>query len=455
MRSALVISTALSFASAQAPTGYYASVSTASPAALRASLHDVIDDHVRLAVSGATPNVWSVLEAADEDPANASRILDSYRNRTFAKAGGPNPGYEPERAWPSVYGFPINGADNYPFTDCHGQLLCNRGYRTIRDDKIFDVGNASWTELTTDANGGFGGGSGVYPGNSNWATNGGSTGAFEVWGERRGDFARAMFYMDLRYEGGTHQSGTPEPDLVLTDNLALINQSSTGSNIAVAYMGKLSVLLQWHAQDPVDAKEFARNNKVAAAQGNRNPFIDHPDWVDCVYLGTCTAGTTQREPEIWINEIHYDNVGVDVDEFVELAGQFDENVNGWMLIAYDATTGRAYDWLRLDGEFKNLLNGFGTKSFAFPDLNDGAGGLALVTSGGIVKQFLSYGGSFTATNGACKGLVSADIGVSQNGATPVGSTLQLSGTGRRYAQFTWQPPAPETEGDPNINQVFQ
>lgn len=454
MRSALVLSTALSFAYAQAPTGYYASVSTASSATLRASLHDVIDDHARVPTTGPAPNVWTVLEAADQDPNNAARVLDAYRNRTFAKAGGPNPGYEPERVWPSVYGFPINSADNYPFADCHGQFLCNKAYRSFRGDRIYDAGNATWTELPTDATGGFGGGSGVFPGNSNWTTANGPLGGFEVWSDRRGDIARALFYMDLRYEGGAHQSGTPEPNLVLTDDPALIQQSATGSNLAVAYMGKLSVLLQWHAQDPVDAKEFARNNEVFAQQGNRNPFIDHPDWVDCVYLGACTTSTAAREPEIWINELHYDNVGVDVDEFVELAGRVDETVDGWMLIAYDATTGRAYDWLRLDGRFKDQLNGYGTNSFPFADLHDGAGGLALVTPTGVVKQFLSYGGTFTATNGACKGRASVDIGVSQSGTTPVGFTLQLTGSGSGYAQFAWQPPAPETEGDPNTNQVF-
>lgn len=455
MRIVLLLCTGLSALSAQAPPGYYASVSTASAAALRTTLHDVIDDHVRVAITGPAPNVWTVLEAADEDPANASRILDILRNRTFAKAGGSNPGFEPALAWPSSYGFPVNSTSNYPFTDCHGRFLCNKSYSTLRSDRIFDNGAASWTELTTDATGGFGGGSGVYPGNSNWTTSSGSLGAFEVWGERRGDIARALFYMDLRYEGGTHQSGASEPDLVLTDDPALINQSATGSNLAVAHMGKLSVLLQWHAQDPVDAKEFARNNAVFAAQGNRNPFIDNPGWVDCVYLGTCASGTAAREPEIWINELHYDNVGVDVDEFVELAGRADETVDGWMLIGYDAATGRAYDWLRLEGSFKDQANGFGTKSFAFPDLRDGAGGVALVTAGGVVQQFLSYGGTVTATNGACKGLTSVDIGVSQSNATPVGETLQLSGTGRSYAQFTWQPPAPETEGNPNTNQVFQ
>ncbi|MEZ6021014.1 MAG: endonuclease [Planctomycetota bacterium] len=63
--------------------------------------------------------------------------------------------------------------------------------------------------------------------------------------------------------------------------------SQTGSNESVAYMGELDVLLQWHAQDPPDAWEMARNDIVYSYQGNRNPFIDHPEWVDCLFGGNC------------------------------------------------------------------------------------------------------------------------------------------------------------------------
>ena len=52
-------------------------------------------------------------------------------------------------------------------------------------------------------------------------------------------------------------------------------------------MGRLSVLLQWHLADPVDAAELARNDVIESFQGNRNPFVDHPEWVACVFQGTC------------------------------------------------------------------------------------------------------------------------------------------------------------------------
>ena len=95
-------------------------------------------------------------------------------------------------------------------------------------------------------------------------------------------------YLDVRYEGGAHGiSDVDEPDMILTDDLTLIDSSNTGENEPVAYMGMLSVLLEWHEQDPVDLIEFQHHEAVASFQGNRNPFIDHPDWVDCVFEDVC------------------------------------------------------------------------------------------------------------------------------------------------------------------------
>jgi len=272
---------------ADPPPGYYATVDETSSAALRASLHEVIDDHTRLDYTGSYPDTWDVLEAADEDPVDSGSILDVYKNLTLTKAGGGNSYYNREHTWPKTYGFPDDNYDVYPYTDCHHLMLSDINYNADRGSRPFATCDELCSERTTLFNHGIGGGSGVYPGNSNWFTGAdGPTGTWETWIARRGDMARAQLYMDVRYEGGTHGgTGYAEPDLILTDNRALIQSTSSSP----AYMGLLSVLLEWHAEDQVDDRERRRNDVVESFQGNRNPFIDHPEWVECVFLGTgCT-----------------------------------------------------------------------------------------------------------------------------------------------------------------------
>ncbi len=271
--------------SSESPTtdphaAYYASVDVSNPTALRASLHALIDDHRRASYS----QCWQILKKADEDPLSPSHILDLYGNNSYVKVAGGNGPYNREHTWPKSYGFPNDNARNYPYTDCHHLFLCNNGYNSSRGNKPFDSCATSCSEKPTVANGGQGGPGTGYPGNSNWTTGSGNSGRFEVWIGRRGDVARAMFYMDVRYEGGVHgNTAAAEPDLVLTDNMPAIR---TGSG-NVAHMGRLSTLLEWHNQDPVDDKERARNDAVFEFQGNRNPFIDHPEWVDCVFKEEC------------------------------------------------------------------------------------------------------------------------------------------------------------------------
>jgi endonuclease I len=285
----LAVLASCSAAMAQAPAGYYASVDASSPAALRASLHAVIDDHLRLPYTASTTDTWDVLELACQDPANSTRILDVYSNASYQKSGGGNQNYDREHTWPNSYGFPQDGTDNSAYTDCHMLWLCRIDYNSARGNMPYRACSASCQEFPTTANNGQGGGSGTYIGNSNWASGAGSTGTWETWIGRRGDVARSILYADLRYEGGSHGgTGAAEPDLRVTDNAALIQ--TTGGNASVAYMGLLSTLLQWHQEDPPDAFERNHNNVVFQHQGNRNPFIDHPEWALCLHSGACGTG---------------------------------------------------------------------------------------------------------------------------------------------------------------------
>ena len=285
---ALVVS---GLAGAQAPPGYYDTVDTATAANLRATLHAIIDDHTRFPYTSSSTDTWDILEMASEDPNNASNILDVYRNESFAKEGGGNSFYNREHTWPKSYGFPDDSSTNYTYADCHQLFLCDSGYNSSRSNKPYRNCSPSCSEKTTVFNFGQGGGSGVYPGNSNWTSGSFTQGTWETWAGRRGDVARAVMYVDVRYEGGIHGvTNAPEPDLILTDTESLIENSNTGQNESVAYMGMLSVILQWHQEDPPDSLEMIRNDVVFSFQGNRNPFVDHPEWADCLYGGACGGG---------------------------------------------------------------------------------------------------------------------------------------------------------------------
>ncbi len=282
---------------AQPPAGYYDTVDATNSTTLRATLHDVIDDHTRFPYTDSSTDTWDIINLADEDPNNTGNIIDLYKNASYGKIPGGVGAYNREHSWPKSYGFPNDAIDNYPYTDTHHLFACDAGYNSSRSNKPFRLCDAACSENPTDFNDGRGGGTGVYPGNSNWTSGSFTQGTWETWDGRKGDVARAILYMDIRYEGGIHGiTGVVEPDLIATDNEALIDASNTGSNESVAYMGMLSVLLQWHAQDPVDSRELWRNEVVYSFQGNRNPFIDHPEWAECLHNNLCGGSGDTTPP---------------------------------------------------------------------------------------------------------------------------------------------------------------
>ncbi len=266
-------------AKADAPPGYYDSVDQSTPELLRSTLHAVIDDHTRFPYTSSSTDTWDILNLADQDPANPANILDLYKNHSYLKISGGTGAYNREHTWPNSYGFPDDGSTNYPYTDCHHLFACDYNYNADRANMPFGIAGIGRVERPTDVNNGQGGGTGVYPGNSNWYAGG----WWQTWIGRQGDAARAILYMDVRYEGGTHGvTGAAEPNLIVTDNSSLI--VATGGNASVAYMGLLSVLLQWNTQDPVDDLERAHTDVVYGFQGNRNPFVDHPEWVNAIFI---------------------------------------------------------------------------------------------------------------------------------------------------------------------------
>jgi len=163
----------------------------------------------------------------------------------------------------------------------------------------------------------------------------------------------------------------------------------------------------------------------------------------------------------WINEIHYDNAGTDVGEFVEVvlqnAGTF--TLSNFTVTLYNGSGGASYDTKTLN-QFTvgATISGYTFYYYTYPSngiQNGSPDGLALSYMGVLITgQFLSYEGSFTATNGPANGATSTDIGVAETSSTPVGQSLQLGGSGSNYGAFTWQAPLAETPGALNANQTL-
>ena len=290
--------------------GYYSLVNTSSAPQLRCSLHATIRGHTAYPYSGSGTSTWTILEIAQAMPGNPAKVIDVYRNRaynTISDRAGTGSGitYNREHTWPNSLGFPGMtgnlGLPSAPYTDTHMLWLSDTQWNSDRGNKPFANCPTGCGERITEVNGGVGGGSGVYPGNSNWVrTPDGNAGSFEPWNHRKGEMARAMFYMAIRYEGGVDPtSGQNEPQLELTDTRAQIVGMNNYSQ--TAYMGLLADLLAWHMADPPDSAELARNDVIQSFQGNRNPFVDHPEWATRALFESTTPTVCELVDLIYAN----------------------------------------------------------------------------------------------------------------------------------------------------------
>lgn len=159
---------------------------------------------------------------------------------------------------------------------------------------------------------------------------------------------------------------------------------------------------------------------------------------------------------IFINEIHYDNTGADVDEGVEIAGPSGTDLAGYKVHLYNGSDSSEYATaITLSGIIPNQQNNRGTLWFSQSGIQNGdPDGLALVDNLGVVIQFLSYEGVIIATDGPANGMTSIDIGVVESSSTPIGESLQLVGTGNVYTDFTWVGPTTASPGALNSNQTL-
>jgi endonuclease I len=240
------------------PPGYYALAHGFSGEALRAELH-------RIVKSSHTPMLYSptrgALEDCDRDPANPNNVILIYSRRSEPKTNfvrsPPQKATEwnREHLWPDSRGILGEGADYADLFNLRPSDV------TVNADRA----NLAFEETDSAA-------SMIVPGSAEAPQTSRDINSWEAPPVVKGDIARALFYMALRYDG----DAALESDLVLTDNMSLV----TGSQ---PVMGRLTTLLLWHLDDPVSAGERRRNDCVQQHQGNRNPFIDCPEWVVSIY----------------------------------------------------------------------------------------------------------------------------------------------------------------------------
>ena len=170
----------------------------------------------------------------------------------------------------------------------------------------------------------------------------------------------------------------------------------------------------------------------------------------------CLLACAQAQ-SVFVNELHYDDSGIDANEGVEIAGPAGTNLSTFKLIFYNGATGMSYGELPLGGTIQ-AQNGsaFGTAFFPRAGIQNGSpDGIALIDIvANSVVQFLSYEGSFRAIGGDADGDFSTDIGVAESGSSSDGESLQLSGSGAVYSDFAWQSASAASPGAINSGQDF-
>lgn len=224
---------------------YYALAAGKTGPALESSLHQVISVQQKLSYD----QVWDALKDTDQDPANGNNVILLYTGRSQSKAtnGGGVDEWNREHVWAKSHG--DFGTATGPGTDVHHLRPTDVTVNSARGNKDFDRGGTQSTEA---------------PGNYTDAD------SWEPRNAVKGDVARMIMYMAVRYEGG--------------DGFADLEMNDLVNNGAAPYMGKMSVLLEWHRIDPPDTFEQRRNQRIYERwQGNRNPFVDHPEYADAIW----------------------------------------------------------------------------------------------------------------------------------------------------------------------------
>jgi endonuclease I len=240
---------------------YYATAAGLAGTALKARLHEIISAGV---VRYSYDACWNQMKYIDENPNDTTCVIALYSGWSMLKSenGGGTTQWNREHTWAKSHG--DFGTATGPGTDLHHLRPTDVTVNSKRGNLDFDNGGSPYNDPSPP--------SGVVSGYTGCFADSDS---FEPRAAVKGDVARMMFYMAVMYEG---HGGYDMVDLELNDSVG-----NTGIVNGKGYLGRISVLKAWHAADPVDDWERRRNNRTHEVQKNRNPFIDHPEWVASIW----------------------------------------------------------------------------------------------------------------------------------------------------------------------------
>lgn len=233
---------------------YYERAAGLTGDALKAALHAIVKDHVVIPYS----EVASVFTVTDADPADPTKVIQFYTGRPTTAD------FNKEHVWAKSHGgFDSDAYAGY--SDVHALRPTRPDVNSVRWHLDFDEGGTPYSDSGCNLADGL---------------------SFEPRDAVKGDVARALFYMAVRYEG----DDPPMPDLELVEDIpSLLDAQGLPNNdqhTSTPRIGRLSTLLRWHVQDPPDDGERRRNDLVFERfQRNRNPFVDHPEWVHAIWGG--------------------------------------------------------------------------------------------------------------------------------------------------------------------------
>lgn len=238
-----------------APEGYYKRVNlNDDPEVIKEILGQIISANY---VKHSYKENNTVLKYTDPDPKGSGKAICIYSGRALESGA-----WNKEHVWAKSHGFPQESYE--PYCDAHHLRPSTTKINSTRSNKDFgEVPNA-----TPDAYG-----------------NKTNNDLFEPRDEVKDDIARMMFYMETRYGSNTKY------------NLKLVNSQTTSASDLNGRFGNLETLIKWHYEDPVSKEEIYRNNVIFDNyQHNRNPYIDHPEYVDYVYPSKYAGTTKPVEP---------------------------------------------------------------------------------------------------------------------------------------------------------------